>query len=68
VNKDRDEAICDYCGAFPRWRIANLEGDAMEPIIRWFACGRCLHSVLADGRWALDAVQVYDWERAGERS
>lgn len=60
----RDDAKCDRCAAFPRWSICNLEGDDLQPITRWFACGRHLHSVLAEGDWEVDCVYVYDFEHS----
>jgi hypothetical protein len=51
---------CDRCAAHARWAIANIQGYDMAPIIRWFACGRHLASVLSDGSWEVDCVQVYD--------
>ena len=55
-----DGTRCDRCPAFAVWSIANVEGPAMQPIVRWFACGRHLHTVLTEGDWELDAVHVYD--------
>ena len=61
---------CDTCTNRARWSIQNFEGDDMEPIVRWLACGQHLHSILIDGRWDTDAVQLmeiprdsHDWER-----
>lgn len=51
---------CGRCAAVARWSVCNLEGDAMDPIVRWLACGRHLHAVLDEGVWEVDCVQVYD--------
>lgn len=51
---------CDLCTAYAVWSIQNYEGDDMQPIVRWFACGRHVHGVLTDGHWEVDAVQVMD--------
>jgi hypothetical protein len=32
----------------------------MDPITRWFACARHLHTVLDDADWDMDIVHVYD--------
>lgn len=64
---DREEIPeCDQCTAAARWAICNLEGDDMQPIVRWFACGRHLNSVLSVADWELDCVQVYDFQRVPE--
>jgi len=60
---ERDGLKCDRCDAHARWSICNVEGDDMQPIGRWLACGRHLHTVLANGQWDMDCVHVYDWER-----
>jgi len=57
---------CDRCGSYAVWSICNLEGNDMQPIVRWFACGRHLHAILTGGRWDLDAVMVYDLRAATE--
>lgn len=63
---DRDEyhPKCDRCEAFARWSIANYENDdslgSPQWVTRWFACGRHLTSVLNDGDWWCDSVQLYD--------
>lgn len=62
------DPICGKCTRHARWSICNLEGPDMAPIVRWFACGRHLHSVLVEGRRAVDAVQVYDLTDLPERS
>lgn len=49
---------CDTCHAPAHWSIQNYEGDALSPTVRWFACGRHVHSILLNGRWDMDAVQV----------
>ena len=61
---------CDSCTNRARWSIQNLEGLDMQPIVRWLACGRHLNSILAEGRWGTDAVQLmeiprdsHNWER-----
>ncbi len=64
-----DGTNCDRCPAFAVWSIQNYEGDPMQPIVRWFACGRHIHQVLTEGDWEVDAVQVMDlrgpsWENA----
>ena len=56
----------DRCGSYAAWSICNLEGYDMQPIVRWFACGRHLHTVLTDGLWDVDAVSVYDLRMASE--
>lgn len=64
---DREEIPdCGRCSAAARWSICNLEGDRMDPIVRWFACGRHLHTVLTEANWELDCVQVYDFQRVPE--
>ena len=52
--------LCDRCPARAHWSICNLEGSPMQPIVRWFACGRHLHRVLLDGDWEVDSVHLYD--------
>lgn len=52
--------ICDRCKAFARWSICNIEGNEMRPIVRWFACGTHLNTVLLDGDWEVDTVSIYD--------
>ena len=54
------EPPCDHCTAPARWSIQNYEGNDMDPIVRWFACGRHVHRALDQGRWEVDAVQVMD--------
>jgi hypothetical protein len=49
---------CDRCPAVAVWSIQNIEGPGMQPITRWFACGRHINAVLRDGQWELDAVQI----------
>lgn len=51
---------CNRCDAYAAWSVCNLEGEDMQPIVRWFACGRHLHGVLTDADWELDAVHIYD--------
>ena len=51
---------CDRCEAFARWAICNLEGASLNPITRWFACGRHISLVLAGGMWDVDSVHIYD--------
>lgn len=54
---------CEVCGRKSRWSILNLEGLHMQPVTRWFACGRHLHRVLDQtrwGGWAVDTVQIMD--------
>jgi hypothetical protein len=63
---DDERPDCDRCHTAARWSICNLEGVDMQPIVRWFACGRHLHTVLAEGGWELDCVQVYDLQRIPE--
>ncbi|HEX3778612.1 MAG TPA: hypothetical protein VHX38_03015 [Pseudonocardiaceae bacterium] len=50
-----------------RWSICNLEGHDLQPVVRAFACGRHLHSVLEDMPWEMDCVQIYDLSD-GERT
>lgn len=57
--------LCDMCEAHGVWSIQNLEGPNMDPITRWFACGRHLHRVLSDANWELDAVMVMRLEFDG---
>lgn len=59
---------CSGCQTVARWSICNLEGSQMQPVVRAFACGRHLHSVLDGMQWEVDAVQIYDFQNAGERS
>ena len=49
---------CDRCPVLATWSVQNLEGLDMQPITRWFACGRHVHAVLRDGQWETDAVQA----------
>lgn len=59
---------CDQCSSYAAWSIQNLEGEDMQPITRWFACGRHLHSVLTGGEWEMDTVHVMDlrgWPEGG---
>jgi hypothetical protein len=42
--------------------------DEINPVVRWFACGRHLHSVLADENWAMDVVHIYDLTAPEESS
>jgi hypothetical protein len=64
---DREEIPdCDRCHTAARWSVCNLEGISMDPIVRWFACGRHLHTVLTEADWELDCVQVYDFQRGAE--
>ncbi|WP_100499376.1 hypothetical protein [Geodermatophilus chilensis] len=55
-----DDSRCDRCTAYAVWSIQNYEGGDMQPIVRWFACGRHLHQVLTEADWEVDAVQVMD--------
>ncbi len=48
------------CAAPVIWSVQNLEGPDLEPITRWFACGRHLSAVLTESPWNTDAVQVMD--------
>lgn len=61
---------CDSCTNRACWSVQNFEGLDMQPITRWFACGRHLHSILIAARWDMDAVQLMEiprdlqnWER-----
>jgi hypothetical protein len=56
------DPACDYvpCPARVVWSIQNLEGLDMQPITRWFACGRHLNAVLTESPWDTDTVQVMD--------
>lgn len=58
--EDDAHPICDRCKAFARWSICNLEGPQLDPITRWFACGRHLSLVLNEGFWEVDSVHLYD--------
>jgi hypothetical protein len=49
---------CDDCQAPAFWSVQNLEGLEMQPITRWFACGRHIHAILSSGQWEVDTVQV----------
>ena len=64
-----DSETCDVCPARARWSVARAEDwpdnalsrpDPFNWIIRAFACGRHLHSVLDNLDWQLDVVQIYD--------
>lgn len=55
-----DHPRCDRCAAFARWSVCNLEGPWLDPIVRWFACGRHLSQVVADAPWEVDSVHLYD--------
>jgi len=58
--EDDHHPICDECSAFARWAICNLEGGALQPITRWFACGNHLNRVLTEADWDVDQVVVLD--------
>jgi hypothetical protein len=51
---------CRACGATAHWAVCNLEGPDSVPVVRGYACGRHLHSVLDTMDWHTDCVQVYD--------
>lgn len=60
---------CDECPSPARWSIANYEDEnAVVATVRWFACGRHVHKVLAEGDWWLDCVEVYDLTYEAEGS
>lgn len=53
-----ESVVCDRCPAGAAWSVQNIEGPDMQPITRWFACGRHISAVLRDGNWETDTVQV----------
>lgn len=62
------DPACDRGDHPARWSICNLEGAAVQPIVRAFTCGRHLHRVLDDMPWEMDAVQVYDLKAGVSRA
>lgn len=49
---------CGRCASSAKWSVQNLEGLNMEPVTRWFACGRHINVILATGQWECDTVQI----------